>query len=265
MKELVVTLTNRESTSLLDKINEMKSDLGNEKYEFIIVFDESEIKCPKIYETFDFIKINKMTIFDELKIKWTLIKSIYRNIYVAILAVRLARPGYANYWYVEDDTYFNGNWSILFDECANDTSDFISTSLRSFQENPDWYIANTLSPPQDEKVLIEDIMCAFTVIYRIKGVAIDYIFEKMRNGWKGHIEVLFPTLLHLNSFTMKDFGGVAYGDFKGVSDDNYVNKYKKFYNIIDENGIVNTTCTNSKRKIFEEMTVNNAIYHPLKI
>lgn len=264
MKELIITLTNRKSKHLVKKMNKMISDLGNKKYDFLLVFDESEKKTPEIYKTFDYIKINRNTIFEELQINWTLIKSVYRNIYVAMLKARLMKPGYNNYWYVEDDTYFNGNWSLLFDACAKDNSDFISTNLRKFKENSDWYIADTLVPPNSENVLIEDIICAFTVIYRIKGFAIDYILKKMQEGWKGHIEVLFPTLLHLNNFKMKDFGGTTYREFKGLSDEYFINKHKRFYNVVDENGVHHTTCTNSKRRIFEEMKVKDVIYHPLK-
>lgn len=37
--------------------------------------------------------------------------------------------------------------------------------------------------------------------------ALALIDEKQRDGWRGFIEVLFPTLLHTSGYTMLDFGG----------------------------------------------------------
>jgi hypothetical protein len=45
---------------------------------------------------------------------------------------------FAYYWLIEDDVAFSGDWSVLFDAFSKNRADFISTTIRKYEEEPYW-------------------------------------------------------------------------------------------------------------------------------
>jgi hypothetical protein len=116
-----------------------------------------------------------------------------------------AHPEYDYFWIIEFDVRFRGFWKTFFQSFHETQYDFVASHIHTFQEEPYWFFWN-LEHHTDSIPLEERIRC-FHPIYRISKKALQFIDLKLSEGWKGHSEVLIPTLLHRNHFTIGDFGG----------------------------------------------------------
>jgi hypothetical protein len=88
---------------------------------------------------------------------------------------------------------------------------------------------------------------SFNPIYRISHSALSFIHKSLLNQWCGHHEVLLPTLLYHNHYSMMDFGGRGQFIPSGFKN--------KFY----------TSDTLRWRPVFEKAgDKKNKLYHPVK-
>lgn len=125
------------------------------------------------------------------------------NNHFPLLKYFLENPDYDYYWIVEDDVYFCGNWNEFFNEFTDNVSDFISTYIKKYDEEPNWPWWNSLR--KDKMTMTrENMLHSFNPVYRISRKALEYIHEKLLDGWCGHHEVLFPTLLAKAGYTIFD-------------------------------------------------------------
>jgi hypothetical protein len=164
---------------------------------------------------------------------------------------------YKQYWLIEDDVRFNGSWRYFFDYFTACRHDFISSYIYTFDNDPDWYWWPTLSHPV-ETIYHQHKVCSFNPVYRISGQALHYIHFMLTCLWKGHHEVLFPTLLQLGGFSLLDFGGL--GQFTPPDLKN------KFYTLPEQNKVAQMSCSFRYRPIWYEVgTEENKLYHPVKM
>lgn len=124
----------------------------------------------------------------------------------ALLWFFLHNPRYEYYWNIEYDVDFTGNWNLLFKSFQNESTDFISTQIYSYEENPNWYWwesyhAITLDIPLNQRIH------SFNPIYRISQAALEFLDFFLKKGNSGHHEVLIPTALFHSGFKIMDFGG----------------------------------------------------------
>lgn len=121
-----------------------------------------------------------------------------------VLQFFLNYPNYKFYWSVEDDVVFSGNWNFFFENISGDSaSDFITSHIRRYSDIPDWRWWGTLIGPEG-KLAREELLCSFNPIYRISNVALKHIDISLKSGYKGHHEVLLPTLLNKAGFKIAD-------------------------------------------------------------
>lgn len=114
---------------------------------------------------------------------------------------------YDFYWCIEDDVHYNGDWSEFFQFFQKSVpSDFISSHLTNFKENPNWFWWNDLYH-KTEFISLEHKIRSFNPIYRISNKALNCLDNQLKDGWQGHHEVLIPTLLKREGFYIQDFGG----------------------------------------------------------
>lgn len=109
------------------------------------------------------------------------------------------------YWIIEYDVRFTGRWAMLFDHYAKYDADLITSHIRGYPQEPDWYWWE-MNHPQ-ENIPKEKRLRSFSPIYRISHRAYQFLRKKLESGWCGHYEVTFPTLLHHNGFKLLDLAG----------------------------------------------------------
>ncbi len=125
-----------------------------------------------------------------------------------LLQFFLENPDYDYYWLVEYDVRFSGKWGHFFNYFSGTQKDFLSSNIRTFHEQPDWFFWFTLRHPQ-EKIPHAECLRSFNPIYRISKAALIFLDTCLKNGWIGHNEVIIPTLLHREGYTLMDFGGTG--------------------------------------------------------
>ncbi|QIL38190.1 beta-1,6-N-acetylglucosaminyltransferase [Pedobacter sp. HDW13] len=138
------------------------------------------------------------------------------NNHFPVLAFYLKNSDYDYYWLIEDDVKFNGKWSDFFNSSLlkDVSSDFLTTNINKFTDQPYWYWWNSLKHPEIQLPNAEKIR-SFNPIYRISNAALKYIDACLREGWSGHHEVLIPSLLLHNGYSVNDFStNVPYGLMK---------------------------------------------------
>jgi hypothetical protein len=121
-----------------------------------------------------------------------------------ILQFFLTHDSYGYYWCIEDDVEFNGRWEDLFGAVSPLNYDFITSHIRRHSDIPDWFWWDSYRVP-GEDFNAENLISSFNPIYRISGKALSYVDTHLKNGYRGHHEVLLPTLLSRGGFSIADF------------------------------------------------------------
>lgn len=110
-----------------------------------------------------------------------------------LLWARQAR--YRHYWQVESDVEYRGHWGGLVGAFAQCGADLLGTHLHRHADRPDWPWWQSLSAPAATPLEPQDLHKAFLPIFRASLPALQAIDAAHSQGWKGHVEVLAPTVL----------------------------------------------------------------------
>lgn len=121
-------------------------------------------------------------------------------------------PEFSNYWSLEYDVDFNGNWNVLFNTAYSFQTDFLSCHIKLYKEDINWYWWNHYINQSKEDTFNIPIchrVRSFNPIYRISNKALEYVDTALLSGVYGHHEVVIPTLLFNGGFDLMDFGGTG--------------------------------------------------------
>lgn len=124
------------------------------------------------------------------------------------LHFRACFPRFHRYWFVEYDMRFSGDWRSFFATLDNDHGDLLTTTLRRATDDPGWMHWRTLSVPPSQAWPADcDKIGAFMPIFRVSARALAAIDQAYRQGWGGHCEVTWPTIIHRSGLSITDIGG----------------------------------------------------------
>lgn len=111
-------------------------------------------------------------------------------------------PHYQNFWVIEYDVRFSGDWATFFDHFMDVEADLLTTVMRSYSEDPEWELWELSSPTTS--IPLEDRHAGFHPFFRISRRAVRFLLQAHQEGWEGHYEVLMPTLLRQNGYDVHD-------------------------------------------------------------
>lgn len=154
---------------------------------------------------------------------------------------------------------FTGNWSVLFSNFSNSTSDFLSCHIEKYnsKSNYDWVWWNCIGLCQEQAQRIDCLLKSFNPVCRFSNRALAFLDEAFKQKNSGHYEVLPVTLLYNNGYVIEDIGGN--GEF-------VKNKTEFFYTV--SAGINSGSMRpypNYSREEIEEFKLKNKLLHPVKI
>jgi len=173
-----------------------------------------------------------------------------------ILKFYVDMPDYDYYWVIEYDVRFSGEWQIFFDSFQAVKNDFLTSHIRSYAEEPDWYWWDLNHPRKS--IPLDKRIHSFNPIYRISKEALLFLHGELKSGWRGHNEVAMPTLLHHNGFTIQEISGRGKFTVPGME-----NKFYSSYDS-DSSGSLSSGTLRYRPAFWRYRNEKNKLYHPVK-
>lgn len=129
------------------------------------------------------------------------------HVHFPLLQFFRSHPSYVHYWLIEYDVRYTGTWRSFFGTLTEAfPHDFVASHLRRYDEEPGWEWWDSLSHPGSDIPRAERLR-SFNPIFRVSNAGLQRLHEAHRAGWKGHNEVLLPTLFERSQLSIADFGG----------------------------------------------------------
>ncbi|WP_026712785.1 DUF3405 domain-containing protein [Flavobacterium daejeonense] len=257
MKQAFLLLSCHLSNAVINSFNEIVTATNSEKNITCLLYHQKGDNLQKQISNNDVFYFSD-DILTNLNYKPLGEKLIPGNNHFPLLKFYKENPDYDYYWCIEDDVRYTGNWAHFFEYFEKFDKSFISSHIQRFTDDPHWPWWRTLL--YNGKTLeTEYLIRSFNPIYRISKEALSFIDQELLNGWQGHHEVLFPTLLNAAGADLMDFGGK--GEFVSPGDEN------KFYlgNYTQNSHLENRESTFKWRPVLEKMgDIPNKLYHPVK-
>ncbi|SHE34968.1 hypothetical protein SAMN05443144_101107 [Fodinibius roseus] len=248
MKEEILFLTHKKNKEIENAIRSLRDSMGDRKLTIVSQSQPFDIEGTDLF-LFDESIVQQM---DFPTIGNSIIPGHAHFPVFAYIGNNKTNADY--YWVIEYDVRFSGKWSVLFDHFTQFNADFLTSHIRYFHEEPDWYWWKEMNH-REITISREKRVRSFNPIYRISSEAFKFLEKAFKSGWKGHNEVLLTTLLFHHGYQLLDFGGN--GDF--VSDRN------KFYISRSSGQQGLSTGTMRYRPAMKTHGMRkNKLYHPVK-
>ncbi|MCS0584461.1 hypothetical protein NX784_22980 [Massilia pinisoli] len=171
---------------------------------------------------------------------------------MALLA-RKAAPQYAQYWVIEDDVEYSGDPYELLASLDGRRGDLLATHLAHGYDG--WTYASMLRSPGGD-VKPADTWLVFLTFFRISGEALDTIDRYYRDGWSGHSENMWATILKHAGMDVVDFGGNG----KYVADED---RNKRYYGLPNDGFQKNGSFGTMNIRLFAGRR-KDVLWHPIK-
>lgn len=126
------------------------------------------------------------------------------NADVPALLFWLDHTGYDRYWIVEDDVDYSGDIRELLQQVSMVQGDLLATHLTKCFESWD-YFSRFYTPSAD--IQLNDMWLCFLPFTVVREKALRAIHESYMEGWDGHPEMLWATVLLNRGFSVTDIGG----------------------------------------------------------
>ncbi|MGI6218322.1 MAG: hypothetical protein ACOYJE_00425 [Bacteroidaceae bacterium] len=164
---------------------------------------------------------------------------------------------YDFYWKIEYDIFFTGNWSVFFNYYSTTKSDFITSNIHKYPYDPFWIWWNSLIT--NHEIPMRNRLCSFNPICRFSNRSLRFLDSELKKGNCGHDEVLLPTLLYINKFTLLDIGKNSDKEFLLPNHKSFITKGERYTSEYQSGSMRYRPLIS-----IEEMTDKNILYHPFK-
>lgn len=165
------------------------------------------------------------------------------NLDLCHLAFVIDHPQYAHYWFCEDDVVYSGHIGDFVSKFHSVNTDLLATNYRAMPV--DWTHQSSLKSPINLDFKMHIVFLPF---FRITHEAVMTIVDAYNNGWAGHHEISWPTIL--------ESYGRSIGDFK-----NYLPKC--YTSSLDQNNLGPGTFAYHPPKLFYGFK-KEKLFHPVK-
>jgi hypothetical protein len=255
-KQAFLILTNNPSKEIIDLYEDIKKSTSGIGDTFILFHTTSDIpESIKNTNHWSFSDIS-LSNFPIIPLSETYLPV---NTHFPLIDFYFSNRDYDYYWIIEDDVRFSGKWGHFFNGFlpTKKNYDFISSYVKPYEQEPNWYWWDSLRHPYI-KLPNYILLRSFNPIYRISKSGLEYIYQLLSTEkWEGHHEVLLPSLLNLEGFSLSDFGGDGPFVQKGDKNRSYTETF------LDHNGALNHG-TMRFRPVIDTLAEKNKLYHPVK-
>ena len=180
---------------------------------------------------------------------------------LALMNFFMDNPTYDYYWIIEYDVVYSGNFGDLLATLDSSKAGLLCTHLSSFKQSPHWVHWDTFFSADDFEGSVE-LMRGFLPLSRASRPLVQEIHDRCVRGWKGHYEVLWPTISIRSGLGLEEIGG----------DGPYVpetRRGKYYYSLLGPNGLFLSTFSawpnyNANSDIYHN-SPPDILWHPVKI
>ena len=176
------------------------------------------------------------------------------NCDIPILAFFRSNGDYARYWVVEDDVDFSGDLTSLIDDLSKNRADLQCSHVQRGWSG--WTYNETLKTGMAEQVDPSETRLCFLPFFVISQQALSALDTAYRNGWAGHHEQTWPTILQNNDLTVLDIGGT--GEFV---EPEYIDRY--YFGMAKQNRNKTGSFIPTPPRLFVG-SKPNTLWHPVK-
>jgi hypothetical protein len=138
------------------------------------------------------------------------IKSRFRlkpgNCDIPVLLFWKENPQYTNYYVAEDDVAYSGELNELFSELDKIPGDLLCTHVHPCYSEWD-YAGHFSCGPGVKRLEPKDCLLCFLPFFRVSSRALTAIDQAYCEGWSGHHEMTWPTILRAVDMSVIDIGG----------------------------------------------------------
>lgn len=138
--------------------------------------------------------------------KW----AIEGNLDLVFLEFRRRLPKYDQYWFVEYDVHYEGDWGRFFNHFRESGAGTLATTLAYCNTLPgklELLCYPRLALHNSISWKTEDLIKGFLPICRISAEVLDLLDGEYRAGLGGHYELTIPTVAHQAGLGVEDIGG----------------------------------------------------------
>ncbi len=129
-------VTNKTSLPLIQKYQDLftaTQDIGDTIVLYHLLEERSDLELNGL-NTFTFTD-EVLTSLNYFPLGFTLVPG---SNHFPLLKFYLSHPHYDYYWCIEDDVAFSGDWRAFFEAFSTLDTDFISSHIRRYKEEPEW-------------------------------------------------------------------------------------------------------------------------------
>lgn len=257
-KNAVIISTHFLNDYVISKYHKIYNDLDHQRYDVILLMNTDEEIMQTHLTDMNVCIVNTKDISElhYTPIKKTLLPG---SCHFPVLSFFLNNIQYNQYWVIEYDVEFTGDWSILLDDYDKKLSDydFISCHIERYNENKNkhwywWHDNNNVG------YKLEECIKSFNPICRYSRNALSYVDLYQKLGNSAHSEILIATCLYHAGYKIGDIGGNS-----EFTPGDYIQKYYSSTPDSINNGSMRYRPLYTRQTI--EMTgLKNHLFHPLK-
>lgn len=118
---------------------------------------------------------------------------------------RAPLSAYERVWALEYDVDFSGNWATFFGAAVGYEGDLLGLDLRYRHKTPKW--PNATDYEQPAYAPPEPVIGFFPIVRASRRLIDSYRNELEAEGWKGHFEIVLPSLALAKGFSVSEIGG----------------------------------------------------------
>lgn len=164
-------------------------------------------------------------------------------------------PGYDEYWVIEYDVVYTGDWGRFLAGFRDEGADLLASHVLRVVQNDPWFWADSLSKGDDGGPTGTQLS-AFLPIHRVSIRGLNAVRDALHRGWSGHSETVVPTAVSAAGLVVSDIGGT--GEFTPP------HRRHRHYLMPDPHHIRDKLGTMRYRPPILFALVPNMLHHPCK-
>lgn len=242
------------STEIIREFNKLRQSTAHLGRAVILFHNESG-KAPSAFQSLPVIPFTLSSLAD---LGYSTIgpSLIPDHIHFPLLRFFLNQPDYDYYWIIESDVRFSGKWRSFFDAFQNISADYLAGHIRTYPESPKWQWWSIKHPKKS--IPLPDRLASFNPLCRLSNNALAHLHRELVSGWRGHQEVIMPTLLYQNDFSIADIGGRSRFTPPDMTDRFYLSGPP------DPKGRLTRSTLRYRPPFRRAGRIPNKLYHPVK-